>query len=327
MEKQLVVAVNTQEECYKVFDVLNGKWSSGDSCKSFKPRSFIDIGLNISTPKEISFSSMPHYNYNSSTYEVITFKEFLQRFAPKEVRKVTHKTSNGFDAILVYEMADGSDSEFCCMLSDDPEYDGSASKAAKKYGFKFGFTGSNEMQHLLVDNCTRIEEEIVYKPQIPQSMKTKEEIYKALQAKWVELVNPKRGDKFKIVRVPKEEDIFSGMINVEEELVGKVFPFSHVSEYHIVLNGANIPYYCIEKVEEPEFKTIDDLWKHCKYLGYNQTEKLMIVPINSNEFLAVNSTGYWGNSGYLEANFIDDFNAGRYLQFESQKDLYKWLEK
>ena len=91
---------------------------------------------------------------------------------------------------------------------------------------------------------------------------TKQELYKAMQALWVEEGNVKVGDTMKVLRAPKENELgFCGSNgkmdeNYKEAAVGYEYKVKYINPNGIVLERKNsFPFFCLEKiksVEKPE---------------------------------------------------------------------------
>lgn len=130
-------------------------------------------------------------------------------------------------------------------------------------------------------------------------IRKKESSYDERQAEWVKANDIKAGDKVRVLKgfVGNSKDIPYGITSEMENLIGKTLEVRGVYKNCIkVLDGHNLccwawPYYCLEKVEEPEFKVGDFVRTEYESIG-------VITEIIAHDFVVIrtNNLSYFNLS-------------------------------
>lgn len=133
----------------------------------------------------------------------------------------------------------------------------------------------------------------------PFIIRKKEPTYEERQAEWVKANDIKAGDKVRILKgfVGDTKDIPYGFTYEMEKLIGKTLEVKGVGKKYIKVFDENKhfhwawPYYCLEKVEEPEFKVGDFVRTEYESIG-------VITEIIAHDFVVVrtNNLSYFNLS-------------------------------
>lgn len=190
------------------------------------------------------------------------------------MRKVTHKTARGFDALC----------DSSVILSDDSSFNGCFRDIAHKNGYLYGYSINNLSVYEIDGDIIRIEK--VTKP-------SDEEIYHKMYETWLKLNDVKVGDMMKIIRIPNEFDKGFNCTFCNKDRIGEIHTVINIDNKYLCFGKCNVPYFCLEKVGKPEvFYKLGDKFRNTKGL-YSGDEFMLFKKEDQFNLINLNNAGVW----------------------------------